>query len=133
MAKAERVRGRLARIRQAIAKGRAPFVADEGLLEQAAFNVFLAMQECLDIASHVVADEGWGAPATLAEAFDLLERHGVVTPGTATAMRSGTKLRNLIAHAYGDLDAGRLYDSAAAGVGEIERFLAEVGDWMGGT
>jgi uncharacterized protein YutE (UPF0331/DUF86 family) len=45
-------------------------------------------------------------------------------------MGRGTRLRNVIAHAYGDLDAGKLFAAAVAGVGQIERFLVEVGTWV---
>jgi uncharacterized protein YutE (UPF0331/DUF86 family) len=70
--------------------------------------MFLAIQESADIASHIVTDEGWGTPATVAEVFEFLQRNGVISATTAGDMGRGTRLRNLIAHAYGDLDAGKL-------------------------
>ena len=69
-------------------------------------------------------------PISVAEVFEFLHRNGVLSAETASAMRRGTRLRNLIAHAYGDLDAGKLFAAAAAGVGQIERFLVEVGTWV---
>ena len=128
--KASRVGGRLARIRSGIAVGVEAFPSRVDLLEQVAFNMFLAIQESADIASHIVTDEGWGAPATVAELFEFLQRNGVISLETAGAMGRGTRLRNLIAHAYGDLDAGKLFVAASAGVGQIERFLVEVGTWV---
>ncbi len=128
--KSSRVEGRLERIRDGVAVGRESFRATQLRVEQVAFNMFLAMQECLDLSSHIVSDEGWGTPATLAEAFDILEKRGVITPETTLAMRRGTRLRNLIAHAYGDIDPEKLFDAATSGVPQIARFLAEVGDWM---
>ncbi len=133
LAKAERVRRRLDRLRQAIGVERSEFLSDIGRVEQAAFNVFLAMQECVDLASHIVADEGWGAPNTLGEVFDILEKRGVLGSTTSAAMRRGVKLRNLIAHAYAEIDADRLYESASAGLVEIQRFLGEIGGWLSGT
>jgi uncharacterized protein YutE (UPF0331/DUF86 family) len=128
--KASRVRGRLLRVRDGLTVGRDAFAGETGRIEQVAFNIFLAMQECLDLASHIVSDQGWGTPATLAETFDLLEQHGVLTTDIAQAMRRGTRLRNLIAHAYGDLDGAKLFDAASAGQVQIEEFLAEIAGWM---
>ncbi len=128
--KASRVGARLARIRSATAVGLDVFVIRVDLIEQAAFNIFLAMQESADIASHIVTDEGWGTPATIAELFELLRKNEVISVETAAAMGRGTRLRNLIAHAYGDLDAGKLFAAASVGVGQVERFLAEVGAWV---
>ncbi|HEY3358497.1 MAG TPA: HepT-like ribonuclease domain-containing protein [Polyangia bacterium] len=130
LSKAARVRRRLTRLRTALAPGRPAFVADEALVEQAAFNLYLAMQESVDLGSHIVADEGYGTPETLGEVFDLLGARAVITATTAQAMRRGTKLRNLIAHAYGDVDPGLLFQAASAGIAEIEQFLIEVADWM---
>jgi uncharacterized protein YutE (UPF0331/DUF86 family) len=45
-------------------------------------------------------------------------------------MRKGTRLRNLIAHAYGDIDAVKLFASAKPGIDQIEAFLAEVTSWV---
>ena len=128
--KASRVSTRLVRVQSGIAVGSEAFLSRIDLIEQVAFNMFLAIQESADIASHIVTDEGWGTPAAVAEVFEFLHRNGVLSAETASAMRRGTRLRNLIAHAYGDLDAGKLFAAAAAGVGQIERFLVEVGTWV---
>jgi uncharacterized protein YutE (UPF0331/DUF86 family) len=128
--KSARIRGRLARMAAAIRAGGEAFGADQALVEQAAFNIFLAMQEAIDLASHIVADEGWGTPETLGELFDVLASHGVIVESTAEAMRRGTRLRNLIAHAYVAIQPDRLFDSVQRGMPEIERFLAEIGSWL---
>jgi uncharacterized protein YutE (UPF0331/DUF86 family) len=127
--KASRIRGRLERIRLGIAVGAAQFPSRPDLVEQVAFNMLLAMQECVDLGSHIVTDEGWGAPASLGDTFTFLHDHGVIAPETAAAMKAGTRLRNLIAHGYGDVDPGKLFAAASSGVGQIERFLAEAGAW----
>jgi uncharacterized protein YutE (UPF0331/DUF86 family) len=130
--KASRIQGRLQRIRLGLAIGAEQFPSRVDLIEQVAFNMFLAMQESVDLGSHIVTDEGWGAPASLGDTFTLLHQHGVILAETAAAMRLGTRLRNLIAHAYGDVDPSKLFSAAAAGVGQIERFLAETGAWATG-
>jgi uncharacterized protein YutE (UPF0331/DUF86 family) len=128
--KASRVNARLVRVRSGLEMGAEKFSSSVEAVEQVAFNMFLAIQESADVASHIVTDEGWGTPATAAELFDLLQQNGVITADVATAMARGTRLRNLIAHAYGDLDPAKLFEAASAGVGQIERFLVEVGAWV---
>lgn len=128
--KTSRIQGRLERARLGLSIGVAEFPSRIDLVEQVAFNMFLAIQESVDLASHIVTDEGWGAPASLGDTFAFLHQHGVIASETATAMKVGTKLRNLIAHAYGDVDPNKLFSAAKAGVGQIERFLAETGAWV---
>jgi len=88
------------------------------------------MQESVDLGSHIVTDEGWGTPASLGDTFTFLHQHGVIVSETAAAMRLGTKLRNLIAHAHADAHPNKLFSAASAGVVQIERFLAETGAWV---
>lgn len=128
--KTSRIQGRLQRIRLGLAIGAEQFPSRVDLVEQVAFNMFLAMQESVDLASHIVTDEGWGTPASLGDTFTFLQQHGVIAAETALAMRLGTKLRNLIAHAYGDVDPSKLFSAASTGVVQIERFLAETGAWV---
>jgi uncharacterized protein YutE (UPF0331/DUF86 family) len=128
--KASRILGRLERIRLGLAIGAEQFPCRVDLIEQVAFNILLAVQESVDLGSHIVTDEGWGAPASLGDTFIFLSQRDVITAETAAAMQQGTKLRNLIAHAYGDVDPKKLFVAASAGIGQIERFLAETGAWV---
>jgi uncharacterized protein YutE (UPF0331/DUF86 family) len=128
--KASRILGRLERIHLGLAIGAEQFPCRVDLVEQVAFNMLLAVQESVDLGSHIVTDEGWGAPASLGDTFTFLQQHGVITAESAAAMQQGTKLRNLIAHAYGDVDPNKLFVAATAGIGQIERFLAETGAWV---
>ena len=45
---------------------------DRDALDLVAFNLMLAVQTCADIASHLIADEGWPAAASLGGAFERL-------------------------------------------------------------
>lgn len=128
--KASRILGRLERIRLGLAIGAEQFPSRVDLVEQVAFNMLLAVQESVDLGSHIVTDEGWGVPARLGDTFTFLHQHGAIAAETAAAMQRGTKLRNLIAHAYGDVDPNKLFVAATAGIGQIERFLAEIGAWV---
>ena len=53
---------------------------DRDALDLVAFNLMLAVQTCADIASHVIADEGWAAATSLGAAFERLRDQGVSSP-----------------------------------------------------
>ena len=61
------------------------------------FYLFLAIQECIDLAAHWVADGGWGEPDDAGSAFDVLADRGVIDRDTASALRAAVGLRNLFA------------------------------------
>ena len=48
------------------------FIEDLRGRDLATFYLFLAIQECLDLGAHWVADEGWGVPDEAGATFDLL-------------------------------------------------------------
>lgn len=131
--KAADLRRRIERVRAGAAAGMDVWAADERTMESVAFNVLLAVQDAVDLCAHVIASQGWDPPESLAAGFTELERRGVLTAGTADAMRRGTRLRNLIAHGYARIDPVRLRESAAAGVAELEQFLAELARWEART
>jgi uncharacterized protein YutE (UPF0331/DUF86 family) len=104
----------------------AAFLADAKACDLALFHLFLAIQECIDLAAHWVADEGWGEPDDAGSAFDVLATRGVIGSGTATALRAAAGLRNRIAHGYASLDYGRVHREARAGLPALRRFLLAV-------
>jgi uncharacterized protein YutE (UPF0331/DUF86 family) len=74
----------------------------------ALFYLFLALQECIDLAAHWVADAGWGSPDDAGSTFDVMADRGAIPRELATTLRQGVGLRNRIAHGYAALDYQRV-------------------------
>lgn len=92
----------------------------------AIFYLFLAIQECIDLAAHWVADAGWGAPDDAASTFDVLADRGAIGRELANTLHQAVGLRNRIAHGYAMLDYGRVQTEANAGVPALKTFLEAV-------
>jgi uncharacterized protein YutE (UPF0331/DUF86 family) len=101
--------------------------ADEAARDLAAFHLFLAIQEAIDLAAHWVADEGWTPPDDLGATFDVLASHGAIDRELADQMRAIVRVRNRIAHGYASVDHDRIHQEAPAGTASVRRFLAAVG------
>lgn len=99
------------------------FVADELQRDVALFHLFLAIQECIDLALHWVADEGLPPADDYPSAFDVLHRAGRIDAPLAEAMKRAAGLRNRIAHGYAVLDPGRVHTEAAGGIAQLRRFI----------
>ena len=102
------------------------FLSDPKSRDLSLFYLFLAIQECIDLAAHWVADEGGGGPDDAGSAFDLLADRGVIDRETATGLRAAAGLRNRIAHGYALLDYERVHREAGAGFAPLRRFLATI-------
>lgn len=115
---------RLAAADPIFSRPREEFVEDERDRDLAMFYLFLAIQECLDLAAHWVVDEDWGPPEDAGGAFDVLRDKGILEPDHAAALRAAAGLRNRIGHGYGFLDPGRTHDEYPAGAEALRRFLS---------
>jgi uncharacterized protein YutE (UPF0331/DUF86 family) len=120
------IRDRLERIAARLPASPDEFRANRDAQEVVSFNLFLAFQEALDLAAHVIADARWSLPASARQHFDILRDNGVLTGETADAMARCAGLRNLIAHAYGGLDLARLYAELPAGRAALDAFCGEM-------
>jgi uncharacterized protein YutE (UPF0331/DUF86 family) len=92
----------------------------------AAFHLFLAVQEAVDLAAHWVADAGWTPPDDVGSTFDVLAAHGAIDRQLADQMRAIVRVRNRIAHGYASVDHDRIHVEAPAGIASLHRFLAAV-------
>jgi len=103
--------------------------ADRDALDLVSFNLMLAVQTCSDIASHLIADEGWPTAQSLAAAFNQLRDRGVISSATATALARAVGLRNVVAHGYAGINPAMVHAAATTGVRDMEAFAHEVAAW----
>ncbi|HUP24826.1 MAG TPA: DUF86 domain-containing protein [Thermoanaerobaculia bacterium] len=122
---------RLDAVGRILSRPRETFLAQPEARDLAAFYLLLAIQECIDLAAHWIADEGWLAPDDAASTFDVLSDHGVIDRSLASGMRAAVGLRHRIAHGYTTLDHGRMYDESDEGVATVRAFLAAAAEAVG--
>jgi uncharacterized protein YutE (UPF0331/DUF86 family) len=128
---------KLAELRDRVSRVRAhcPATPDElrerDKLDLISFNLMLAVQTCADIASHLIADEGWPAANTLGESFARLREQGVLSKEIADALSRAVGLRNVVAHGYAGIDVGRVHAAATSGMSDLDDFAHQVAKWVG--
>ena len=122
---------RLTEVDRLLARPKNEFLADVQGRDLTAFYFQLAIQECIDLASHWVSEAGWTPPEDAGAAFDTLADHELISHDLAATMREAVGLRNRIAHGYATVDHGRLYDEVKEDAGSIKLFLTAVADAAG--
>ena len=123
-AKVAAVRDATARVRAVLPASAEQFAGDRTAREVATLNIFVAIQSCLDLAAHWLADAGWDMPAAYADVFTALARHGVISPDLATRLAAAAAFRNLVAHQYGVLDWRRVHAIARSDLEVLDTFCA---------
>ncbi len=116
-------------LRQLRGLGREAFVSDEATQDRTARNAQLLAQTCADVALHILAASGTAAPETYAEALSALGAEGVVPGDLAARLAAAVRLRNILVHAYLDIDHGRLFDELGW-IEDAAEFARVIDTWL---
>lgn len=129
LAKAATIDRCLQRIGDARARYEAPLLPID-VDDIVVLNLQRAIQAAIDLATHVVASEGYGLPDSVADAFALLESHGLIQLELGGRLRRMVGFRNVAIHEYRRLDPAiveaivsrHLEDLRAFAAAMVERF-----------
>lgn len=129
-AKLTELEDRLARVRSHCPSTVDELRSNRDALDLVSFNLMLAVQSCSDIASHLIADDGWPAATSLAGAFNRIRDERVISAATAAALCRAVGLRNVVAHGYAGINPAMVHAAATQGLGDLEAFAREVAQWI---
>lgn len=120
------IRSRVDRVRELLPPTVEEFLSRRTEAEALILNLFLALQECSDLALHLVADLGLGVPGEQRAAFEALARGGAMPRPLATKLAAAVGLRNRIVHEYSGLDLRKVYAAARDDVGDLLEYVEVV-------
>ena len=89
-------------------------------------NLSRAVQMCVDIASHLVAQTQRPAPATMGEAIEELHVLGAIDADTATHLRKAVGFRNIATHNYETMNWAIVYSICTVGLKDFKTFAKQV-------
>ena len=90
----------------------------------------IAIEACLDIASHVLADRRLRAPSTYAETFEILGEAGLISSSLSQVMVEMTGFRNVVVHEYARVDADVVVRILRDHLEDFRRFESEALQWL---
>ena len=125
-AKIAAIRDAVGRIRATLPARVEDFESDRTAREVVTLNLFVALQECVSLATHWLADAGLDVPGTYREIFVALAERGALTQELARRLAAAAGFRNLVAHQYGVLDPARVHEMAANELGDLLEFCQVV-------
>lgn len=69
-----------------------------------------AIQSCLDIAGHIVAEAGYREPTDYGDLFRVLGEEDVLSSSVADRMVEMAGFRNVLTHEYAEIDHERVHE-----------------------
>lgn len=102
------------------------FMVDEDSQDIVLFNLMQAIQGCVDMAAHIVSDEGYGMAGCMNDFFYLLRGRNIISVYLQEKLISAVGFRNLVVHEYAKLNLNQVYYIATHGIGDLEEFVSIV-------
>ena len=102
------------------------FLKDIDRQESILFNIQMAVQNCIDIAAHIISENGLGVPGSTTEMFYLLEKHGYLNHDLTGRMVKAVGFRNLIVHEYGKIELEQVYEIAQNDITDLNEYLKAI-------
>ena len=94
-------------------------------------HLWQAVQVVIDLAVSSCVRLGLGSPPTYADAFRMLAGARVIPGELAQRLARAAGFRNLVVHAYAELDLRRVHTAATSGPADLRAFLAALRDHAG--
>ena len=124
--KASRTDRHLKRIREKRDVDLNQFLDDIDLQDIVLFNLQIAIQNCIDIAAHIISDEELGVAGSTSEIFYILQENDYIDSKVTDKIISAVGFRNLVAHEYGNLDLKMVYKIVHEDIEDIALFIKTI-------
>lgn len=97
--------------------------ADFALMGAVQHYLLLAIETVLDLGSHVISSEGYEPPGSYADIFRVLRVEGLLDEELAERLMAMARFRNLLVHAYDEVDEERVLRILHTSVSDLDRFV----------
>ena len=91
-------------------------------------HLWQATQLTIDLATAACLHFKLGAPTSYADAFQRLSGAALIPGPLAARLVRAAGFRNVVAHAYDDLDMARVFRAAREGPADLQAFLGALRD-----
>lgn len=99
----------------------------KGYMQKAVEKMVQEMIEiCLDIAKHIISDEGFRLPEDAKDAFAVLAEKNVIQSSTSQMMQKMVGFRNLVIHLYEKTDVEIVYGIYQNRLKDFDAFSKEI-------
>lgn len=126
LAKAGSVKSHLNRVLEKRNVDLDTFIKDIDRQESILFNIQTAVQNCIDIAAHIISEESFGVPGSTTEMFYILAKNGYLDKDLTQKMVKAVGFRNLIVHEYGKIELEQVYKIAQDDINDLNEYLKAI-------
>jgi uncharacterized protein YutE (UPF0331/DUF86 family) len=131
--KLESLRRCLQRVHDKCPSSVEPLLLDFDLQDILALNLSRAVQLCVDIGAHMIADLDVPPPETMGKTFDALAEAGVIESTLAAQLKKAVGFRNITVHNYESINWSIVHSIARNHLGDFLEFARIVTSRLEGS
>lgn len=106
--------------------GQQEYMADKKTQRYVERTLHLAIESCLDIGNHLIADQNWREPLNNKDVFTVLEENGVVSSALLPNLSKMAQFRNILVHDYARIEPDIIYSILKNNVADFQKFIKEI-------
>jgi uncharacterized protein YutE (UPF0331/DUF86 family) len=122
--RATAMRRHLSRVAERLPASPDKFAASTDASDAVILHLWQATQIAIDLAVSACVAHGAGTPQSYADAFRRLQAAGLIDEALADRLVRAAGFRNVVAHAYENLDMARVHRAAVSGPADLLAFVA---------
>ena len=126
LAKVESLQHCVERIRSRMPLSVENLIEDYDLQDIISINLERAVQLCVDIAAHILADRNAPAPSSMAACFEELRKEGYLPEDVANQLKKAIGFRNISVHAYQDIDWAIVFSIVSTRLSDFSDFVRHI-------
>ena len=85
-----------------------------------------AIEACLDIGSHIIAEKGFRRAEDYKDIYKVLEEEGIIDPVLSAKLQEMAQFRNLLVHRYAMIDTKRIFIIMSEDMKDIQEFVKRI-------
>lgn len=119
------------RLRSLKAVDKAGFISDPDKIGSAKYSFIVAVESAIDIANHIISQNGYRTPEDYGDTFQVLSEHGVFTRDFVSVLKNMAKFRNRLTHLYWEVDDEQVYEILQTRLEDFKTFLDGIAGFLG--
>lgn len=89
-------------------------------------TLHLAIECCLDIGNHIIADQNLREPNDKKDIFAVLEENNLISAEVLPNLLKMTQFRNILVHDYAKIDPAIIYKILQEELDDFQRFIVDI-------
>lgn len=102
------------------------FRSDKKIRRYVERTLHLAIECCLDMGSHIIADNSWREPVSNKDIFAVLEENEVISSDLLPKLQKMAQFRNVLVHDYAKFDPEIVYVILKEDLTDLHEFMSAV-------